>query len=286
MAYPLSSLVVGTVAFTTLAFPARSWCQASPPADPRPAFEVASIKPSAPSGHNRSIMMLPGGRFTTTDMSLKDLVAFAYELRAFQVSGGPNWIDTARYDVVATAAGTVNQQSVRAMLQSLLADRFQLAFHREKKELPVYDLVVAKANGKTAPNLTESKQPDCAPPGQPPPPGASNQPPCGGMRMGRNQITAGGVPITMFATGLSNLLGRAVIDKTGLTGKYDIKLDWNPDESQPLLGPGDPTKPPTTDLSGPSIYTAVQEQLGLKLESQKAPLDVLVIDRAEKASEN
>jgi bla regulator protein blaR1 len=147
------------------------------------------------------------------------------------------------------------------------------------KETSVFALVQGKTKG---PNLTESTL-DCAQSGQPKP----GERGCGQMRMQRGRLDAGTMPISQLATSLSNQLGRPVIDKTGLTAKYNITLEWTPDETQPPLGGVvDPTRPPSNDSTGPTIYAAVQEQLGLKLESEKAPVDMLVIDSAEKASEN
>lgn len=203
------------------------------------------------------------GGLTATNATLKFLITFAYDVRDHQISAGPSWFDTERYDIVAK--GPIDHPTVaqnRQMLQTLLADRFQLRLLRETKELPEYALVVEK-NG---PKLHQ-------------PEGAGN-----GMRIGRGRITTQAISMDHFAGNLGKLLGRTVVDKTGLQGNFAFTLEWTPDASQPMgvLGPS----PAVPDDSGPSIFTALQEQLGLKLEPQKGPVEIFVIDHVEKPSEN
>jgi uncharacterized protein (TIGR03435 family) len=248
-----------------------------------PVFEAASIKPGDPDSRGVSFLIAPGGRLTTKNTTLKMLMTFAYDIRDFQVSGGPNWLDSARYDIVAKPEnalladpGTLtleqfktSEAQFRLMVQGLLADRFQLKFHRETKDLPVYALVLDK-NGTKLKENTET--------------GLKNT----GLRItARGQVTCMKTPMELMVQFLSNQLGRTVLNKTGLTGNYDFKLEWTPDPGQGN-GPfgGGPDAPPPPDPNGPSIFTAVQEQLGLKLESQKGPVEILVIDHVEKASEN
>jgi len=256
-------------------------------------FEVASIKPSGSDDRRVSIMMQPGGGLRTTGSTLKMLLTMAYDVREFQISGGPAWINTDRYDIVAKAersAGaeiprddprkmteeqrkTVGDQ-MRERLRALLADRFQLTLHRETKEQSVYALVVAKSGSK----LQESEKEGTGPRGPM-------------MRMGRGELSGQGVQLDMLARTLSSQLGRTVIDRTGLKGNFDFKLTWTPDPGQSAtpLGGGPPPgvdAPPPPDPNGPSVFTALQEQLGLRLESQKGPVEMLVIDRVEKPSEN
>jgi uncharacterized protein (TIGR03435 family) len=259
------------------------WGQAAAPL----TFEVASIKPAAQDARGTMIRMMPGGALTVTNATLRLLVTVAYDVRDFQISGGPGWVGSERYDVNAKAESSAssesvpedprnmtdaqrktNQEQMRQRLQALLADRFQLTIHRETKEAPVYALVVAK-NG---PKLQESKE--------------------GGPRlmMGRGQLNGQGALMEMLANVLSGQLGRPVLDKTGLQGKYDFKLEFTPDPGQGAepfggLGPG-PDAPPPPDPNGPSIFAAIQEQLGLRLESTKGPVEMIVIDRVEKSSEN
>ncbi len=256
-----------------------------------PSFEVASVKPSPP-GTRPSLNVSPGGRFTASGMPLRALIQFAYHLEPKMLSGGESWMNSERFNVIAkppdgAIPGAVGHQieisgprgpitsftaldndsassrKLRQMLQNLLAERFQLKLHPETKEMPVYALVVAK-NG---PKLEESKSPDHA-----------------GLRFGGGQISFQDAPMEMVVAMLTRLTDRDVVDRTGLKGSYDFTLQWTPDRSQfggfrPGGGNAAPPEP-----SGPSIFTAIQEQLGLKLEGTKAPVTVYTIDHAEHPS--
>jgi uncharacterized protein (TIGR03435 family) len=176
------------------------------------------------------------------------------------------------------------------MLQSLLADRFQLQIHHETKELPIYALVLARKDGKLGPNLVEAKGDNCRAfdRNKPPPPPESGKTPvlgCGGMAMRPNALRAASIKVGALTQNFSRLLGRTVVDKTGLTGKYDISMEWTPDQSHAPQMPGVPASPPS-EPAGPSIFTAIQEQLGLKFKAQKGPVDTIVIDRVERPSAN
>jgi len=245
-------------------------------------YEVASIKPNKYSSH-----MLGLGfwieRFTATSVTLQGLIREAYEVEDNQISGAPPWLYSERYDIEAKADKSVADELLklsfdqrvieyRRMLQTLLADRLKLTLHSETKELPVYALVIAK-NG---PKLKDVKPGDADP---------------SGMTFGRGLFKGQGVRIAFLVRMLSQQqLGRPVLDKTGLTGKYDFTLQWTPEENRAPMFKGTrdggqgPDSPP--DSSGPSIFTAIQEQLGLKLEAQKGPAEVLVIDHVERPSEN
>jgi uncharacterized protein (TIGR03435 family) len=257
----------------------------------RPQFEVASIKPNT-SGNNMIRIQPPsGGRFTATNVRLKILIQLAYNVQNYEISGGAGWMDSDGYDVTAKAADSITgMEQMRPLLQSLLEDRFQLKVHRETKEVPVYALMA----GKNGPKLPEAKEDGCValgPNGPPPPgrgPGQLPPTPCGGFFMGPNTLVGGKIAMKQLVDGLSNILGRPVIDKTGFTGTFDVHLEFSPEGTAFGGGlPGIPGGlPPGFDTTGPSIFTAVQDQLGLKLESQKGPGQVLVIDHAEKASEN
>lgn len=257
----------------------------------KPQFEVASIKPSAPDARDMRVRNTGGGRVNINNLPLKELIVFAWRVQPFQVSGGPPWITTDHFDISAKSENTPKPGELQLMLQALLEDRFQLKIRHETKELPVYALVLARKDGKLGPNLTEAKEGGCVAPDptQPPrrqEPGQSPVRNCGQQMMSQKTLNAASVPIANIIPMLARMLGRTVIDKTGLTGKYDISLEWAPDESQTGLLPPDGPKPPPSEVQGPSIFTALQEQLGLRLESQKGPVDMLVIDRAEKPSEN
>jgi bla regulator protein blaR1 len=249
-------------------------------------FAVASIKPATPGPHFMFVVRhMPGGRISASNVTLKRLITNAYGLQVFQVSGGPGWIETARYNIEAKPDSPVGPDVWKEMLQNLLVDRFHLAFHRETKELPVYALVLARKDGKLGPGMVESKEGGCIARD----PSKLGQPPfCGNVLGGASQLTGTAATVGDMALTLATTVGRKVIDKTGLTGKYDITLKYTPDESQIAMWTpsGVPPPPAPADTSGPSLFTALQEQLGLKLESQKAPVEIFVIDRAEKPSEN
>jgi len=259
--------------------------------DPRPQFEVASIKPAAPDAHGTFIRGTPGGRITLTNVSLKEMIVVAWRIQPFQVSGGPPWLESAHYDISAKPDHAPKPDELPLMLQSLMEDRFQLKFHRETKELPVYALVLARKDGKLGPRLIESKEGSCSQPdlNKPPAPLEPGKPPalfCGGMFMSQRSMNASSIPVANIIPMLSRTLGRTIIDKTGLTGKYDISMEWTPDESLALQPPPDAPKLPPADPAGPSLFTALQEQLGLKLESQKGPVEVFIVDSAERPPEN
>lgn len=258
---------------------------------PQPQFEVASIKPAAADARGQFIRMALGGRLNVTNMPVKELMVIAWRIQPYQITGGPPWMETARYDITAKPENGSKQSDLPAMLQSLLEDRFQLKIHHETKELGIYELVVANKNGKLGPRLKASKDGGCTQfdPTKPPPrpePGKPIALGCGGLMGGPGKIMAAGAPIANITPMLSRILGRTVEDHTNLTGKFDINLEWTPDESQALQFPLDGPKPPPLDCSGPSIFTALEDQLGLKLESRKGPVDVIVIDRVERPSEN
>ena len=304
----------GLLAFTSLA----AFGQLS---EENPTFEVASVKPSAPSPEGRIRVGMRGGpgspdpgQITYSNVSLKNIVQNAYNVKGYQISG-PNWLDSQRFDIVAKIPKGATKEQFQKMLQNLLAERFKLVLHHETKELPMYALVV----GKNGPKLKESPKEDpaataAAPPPTPPMDGARMRvdkdgkpqlPPGMGkgammMMMSPNgvQLTANGVKIGALAELLSNQVGRPVTDETKLTGEYDVSLNFAPENMGGPLGGMPPPPPPPdggpihsvggSDSGGaPTISVAIQEQLGLKLEAKKGPVDLLVIDSMEKvATEN
>jgi uncharacterized protein (TIGR03435 family) len=277
------------LAVAVLALPCRGFAQqAAPPAPAhRAEFEVASIKLDK-SGDMRAMVRPTPGRFTLTNVPMQFIVTNAYKIKDFQLSGAPPWFLSERYDIEAKAEGNPALEAMLPMLQTLLEDRLQLKFHHETKEMATYALMVAKA-GK----LHESEG-ECGPrPTGPPPapePGKLPAPPCGGFFMFPGHLNGKKVTIEQFLDSLSRFTGRVVIDKTGLTGRYDIDLQYTPEQGQLQpppggAGPGMPPLPPV-DPNGPSLFTALQEQLGLKLESQKGPVDLMIIDHVERPSEN
>src|SRR5580704_7200535 len=258
------------------------------PAAPRPEFEVASIKLNKTG--DRRIMITParGGRFTATNIPMQFFITQAYSIKDFQLSGAPAWLMSERYDIEAKAEGNPSMSEMLPMVQALLEDRLKLKVHRETKEQQVYALIVAKA-GK----LHEAEG-ECPPrPSTPPPPPEPGKLPtgfCGGFFMFPGHLSGQKVGIAQLMDPLSRFTGRVVLDKTNLTGKYDIDLQYTPEGGQFTTPPGggDPGLPPLPpiDPNGPSLFTALQEQLGLKLESQKGPVEMIVIDHVERPSEN
>ncbi len=228
-------------------------------------FEVAAIKPSDPASKGFRIQSAPGGKFIATGLTVKFLIQQAYGVREFQVIGAPGWTDNERFDITAQPdAEDAAQQNVNPFrMRNLLAERFQLKLTKETREMPVYHLVAAKSG----PKLTEST---VGPEGQ-------------FMQMGRGRITGKGISTAMLAVQLSQQIGRTVINKTNLTKAYDLTLNWTPDVP---AGPDGPKDPPGADPNGPTLFTALQEQLGLKLESAKGPVEVLVISSVERPSAN
>jgi uncharacterized protein (TIGR03435 family) len=285
-----------------------------------PQFEVASVKPHKSDDGSFGIVGLPGGRFTATNASLRLLIRSAYQLQDDQIVGGPSWLGSDHFDIVAKAQENAvfgptppgqGPGDMQLMLRALLADRFRLTTHKETRELPIFALVMARADKRLGPQLRMSAV-DCATSavargrGGPGGPGAvgvpggrgaepgvltplasGERPPCR-MRIGPGTITSGGSRMTQLATTLSTWVNRLVVDKTGLDGGYDIDLQWTPDQMPYGLG-GDPppaAAPTPIDPNRPSIFTALQEQLGLKLDPQRGPVDVLVIDHVEKPTED
>jgi uncharacterized protein (TIGR03435 family) len=247
------------------------------------SFEAASVKPANPNNPpGQGVSRAPGGRFNAVNTPVRFLIAYAYQLQNYQLVG-PEWIANERFDIVAKMNGdppaivTAGPDPLRLAMQSLLAERFNLVVHRETRQLDIYALTMAKPGGKPGPGLTPSLH-DCAVTAaaaraQATP--AANDAPrfiCG-MQAGPGRIRFGGYPLSLFANGLSAQVGRAVVDRTGLTGNWGFELTFAP------LTPGADTPP---DPDAPNLFTAVQEQLGLKLESTKGPVEVLIIDRVER----
>ncbi|HEY3825200.1 MAG TPA: TIGR03435 family protein [Bryobacteraceae bacterium] len=242
----------------------------TPVLNPRPAFEVASIKRNQ-TGERPRMTASTGGLMRATNETLKYLIEWAYNVQDYQISGGPKWIDSAGYDIVAKPehAYTPSQETIgygRQLVQSLLEDRFKLIIQHTKKELPVYALVA----GKDGPKLTEREKPA--------------NPTDARMSGGRGLMVGQQVMMWVVVQSLSSVVGRPVADETGLKRYYDFRLEWIPYE--PAGAPGDGGNTLAPDRSGPSIFTALQKQLGLKLEERKGPVEVLVIDNVESPSEN
>jgi uncharacterized protein (TIGR03435 family) len=262
------------------ATPETEWTIPPPPppvapmaADANPAFDVATVKPSAPNRPGKGFGFR-GDQFMTMNTNLNDLIAFAYGLHSKQIVNAPAWSDSDLFDIVGKpdTPGRPNLKQMGIMVQKLLADRFQLQFHHESRELSVYAISVASGG----PKLTKTSS-------------APNDPQGFGFTALGN-LTVRNMSMKDFASWMqSGVMDRPVVDQTGLTDRYDFKLKWTPDQSQfAQFRSTGAVLPPTTDdpNAPPGLYTAVQEQLGLKMESKKAPDDVIVIDHIEKPSAN
>jgi uncharacterized protein (TIGR03435 family) len=283
----LMSTALSLIAFT-LSFAARPAAQ-SVAADQVLRFEVASVKPSTgPPGERGQ----PGGRYTATRtvrFFIADAFFFATPLQISRVIGGPEWIDSARYEINTkgdwqpTPDGPPRELFL--MIRSLLEERFNLKTHHETRELPIYELVVARADGKLGPGLHKSDV-DCdavfaarrAGVAPPPPRGPMDPPPCRLMG-GPARIISGGTTMEQLATNLALRVERRVIDRTGLSGRFEFNLAFTPDR---IPDGAPPPGVPAIDPNGPGIFTAIQEQLGLKLLPAKVQADVVVIDNVER----
>jgi uncharacterized protein (TIGR03435 family) len=242
------------------------------------AFEVASIKPNTSGDGRFAAGTERGGRFVATNVTARRVVLSAYGLEDYQLMNGPGWFTSEHFDIVAKAAGEIpddwlRQQSgpsvLQQLLRNLLASRFRLAVHVESRELPTYVLTTVRADGRPGPMLVPASG-DCAGSASR---GQQNTPaPCS-MNYSPGHVSAGAVSVAAFAGRLAQVVGRPVLDRTGLKGTYDIDVSWTPDQASV-----DADAPPDR----PSIFTAVREQLGLKLESARGPVDVLVIDHVER----
>jgi uncharacterized protein (TIGR03435 family) len=252
-----------------------------------PSFEVASVK----RNHSDAvdvIDVLPSGVFTATNATLRQLVPIAYGIPLWnadvRIVGGPGWMASERFDVLAKGSGPATPQEMILMLRGLLADRFRLQVHNENREVPVYALIMARADGRLGSQLKPSTT-DCeALRAQGPLPFQPGQRiPCGARRI-PGSLSGGGLTIGALANHLAGFVNRPVLDRTDLKGRFDFDLVWMPDQ---------PARPSDADAAGPrgdpnlpSIYTAVHEQWGLKLDAQRGPVDVLVIDSVERPTED
>jgi uncharacterized protein (TIGR03435 family) len=253
-----------------------AWAIPEPPprpkpmaADANPVFEVATIKPSNPDARGMGYRV-NGRSFSTLNTTLSNLITFAYGIHARQVIGAPEWVDKEKFDISAKpdGEGQPNDAQWKMMVQKLLTDRFKLTFQRDKKELSVYALTVAK----TGPKMTQSAGDPNGLPGL-------NFRGLGALAV----INANMSDFTQLMQGA--VLDRPVVDQTGIKGRWDFTLNWTPDEFQ-FAGMGVKPPPPPADSPNPDLFTAIQQQIGLKLDSTKATTEVFVVDHVDKPSEN
>jgi uncharacterized protein (TIGR03435 family) len=253
--------------------------QSSPKSLPAPVFEVAAIHQNTTdqSGRSHIVSSSHDGRFTAINVTLKALLQWAFAIADARILGGPAWFNSARFNIEAKADSSVDEQlrgldsdvgrlRKQQMLQALLADRFGLKVHQETRKLPIYALTVAKSGPKFQPSQVNGTTVNA--------------------RNGELTVRGSDNTIALLADALGKQLGRVVVDKTGLEGRYDLTLKWTPDELSDSQGGASGARSSTSDASAPSLFTAIQEQLGLKLVPEKGPVAVLVIDHVEMPSEN
>jgi uncharacterized protein (TIGR03435 family) len=286
----LSSIALAAIVFGVVR-PYAQQTQIVEPAAPM-AFEAASIRPNKSGDFSQFIRRQPGGRMTVTNMPLRQLITFSFQLQQQQLIGGPSWIANDRFDIVAKMEGDpapvapgAGPDPLMLAMRTLLTERFKLVTHKETRELDVYALTVARPDGKLGAAIKPSTT-DCEAlmagrrgGGPPPPPPDPNGPVLCGLRGSFGRIQMGGFLVSEFARSLQGLAGRLVLDRTGLKGPYDLELTFAQDRPIGPLPPG--VEVPPADPNAPNVFTALQEQLGLKLESTKAPIEVLVIDSVE-----
>ncbi|HEY1803357.1 MAG TPA: TIGR03435 family protein [Terracidiphilus sp.] len=237
------------------------------PSAPAPQFDIAAIHLHQPMPHERSHIVDSNGSFTTVNVTMKAILQWAFDLPESRIVGGPSWLESDDWDIEAKSESSIDMQKnydpaaarleKQRMVQALLADRFHLVTHTETRELPIYALVAAKGGPKFLATHADGNKFD--------------------RWNNRIELEGGQNTVAVLAEELAQTLGRVVVDQTGIQGRYKIVLNWSPDDL--ATGSSEPD-------SGPSIFTAIQEQLGLRLEPQKGPVQVLVIDRVEKPSEN
>jgi uncharacterized protein (TIGR03435 family) len=254
---------------------------------PGPQFDVASVKPNTGVERGVEIGFPSPGWFHARNVWLRFLVQNAWNVKDYQVVGGPGWAASERYDIDAKTDGKASRDQMWLMLQTLLRDRFRLALHHESKEWPVYNLVAASKGGI---KLQATKEGSCLQrnPEAAPAPDAPNTNVCGSSQWSARHVNGTAISIQQFTAMLANILQRPVADNTGFTGTFDVHLSWTPDQTTPgLMAPGLAPPPiPSDNAAGPTIFNVLVDQLGLKLQAAKGSVDVLVVDRAERPSGN
>jgi uncharacterized protein (TIGR03435 family) len=261
----------------------------TPASSTRPRFEVASVKPNRSGDPHGTAAVQPGGRFAAVNITVSQLISDAYGLQSGQLVGGPDWTRTERVDITATAGSDLQPGAVdgsgstrlQLMLQALLTERFKLVVHRESREQPIYALVLARSDGTLGPKMRVSTA-DCTAPSGPP---IFNAPVMCAVRLGHGQLSARDATLAQLAASLSSTVQRVVRDRTGLMGRYSLDVSFTPERMPQASGsPTGATTQVSIDPNGTSIFTVLQEDLGLKLESARAPVDIVVVDNIERAA--
>jgi len=233
-------------------------------------FEVASIRPSAVRASEADYVFLPGGQFRAANATIHELIGAAYDAASFRVADGPEWIRSEQYDVQTRAGEAATIDETRAMLRRLLEERFGLRTRIVSREVPVYALMLNRRDGRVGPTLRPSSLTSCVDRGPLPinvPPGAP--PSCGRLVGNVGRLYGWRVPIDLLAARLEKLVDRPVLNVTELTGQFDVNLQWE-------------TEAASVNSDKPGLFTALVEQVGLKLEATKGAADILVIDSVER----
>ena len=240
-------------------------------------FEVASVKANTSGRLLPSLPTLSPGRLALSNIGLRQLVNLSHEIQPFQLEGLPSWAESARFDIIATSRGDASVTDLLGMVRALLADRFQLVTRRDTRQMDVYSLVqVAPGASKLKPS-----EADCDAAANQPLAQTADGPRCQILPMtGRGRVIATGARSSHLTNILTNVVGRQVVDKTGLTGPFNVNLTWTPDPGMQPRTPGVPAVAPVQP-DGPSIFTALEEQLGLRLVPGRGPVEMLVIQRLE-----
>ena len=261
--------------------------QPQSPVSPPPRFDVASVKPNTCVERGVEIDFPSPGRFYAQNVWLRFLIQTAWNVKNYQVVSGPGWASSDRYNIDAKTDPSSSREQIRLMIQSLLQDRFQLVLHHESRSLPVYHLVTASKDGR---KLQPSKKGSCIERNSEPAPVPGTPSPtyCGSSQWSPRSLIGTAITMKQFTTALENILQRPVIDESGFTATFDVRLNWIPDQITPgLLAPGvSPPPLPSPNDAGPTIFTTLADQLGLRLQAGKGPVDILVIDHAERPSAN
>lgn len=253
----------------------RTSAQTVAATDARPEFEVTSVRVNTTGLPSGSLSGTDRARFSARNVTVNLLIRLAWQVREYQILGGPAWLNSDRFDIAATSLDEVENDQMMLMLQKLLEDRFKLTTRHETRELPVYALVAAKGGPKLhAGECVDIDRLSSSP---------VSSVPCGHIRIFTNGLD-GQTSMPLLINPLSDMLARPVIDETRFMGPFDVHLRWTPDGSTPGDHSGDSL--PATDGSDPSFFTALEEQLGLKLESRKGPVETVTIEHAEKPAGN
>jgi uncharacterized protein (TIGR03435 family) len=271
----------------------------------RPSFEVVSIKPNRTNQGIPLVVFQPGGRMIAANVNIRQVILVAYTIDNLQLVDAPDWTTSERFAIEARTGDSMPTSTIRLMLRSMLAERFNLVAHTERRNLPIVAMTMARPDKRPGPKLVPSG-PECRrirppegipipPPPPPPPPGAANaapiriiletdEPPrrrCGAM-VTPGWMSAGNITMQEFTRPLSQVLRRPVINETGLDGEFDLDVIFSPEGlGGALVGP-----PPASVSDAPSLETALRDDLGLRLESRRGPVDVLVVDRIDRPTEN